>query len=179
MTEDLDIVHSFKNISEWYGAGFYACNSALRQDAEIKLGIKFPQAYLDLISALEEQGVASQDIIEAFENSGVPSWPKHLVPFFQDGHGNAYCFDTESMSQDYPVVFWDHELTRDENVARPGETDESFSAWVIRYVRDEIPSEEPRALGKGFGVGCLFAVILVLVLACVCVGALIRWIMNV
>ncbi len=176
MNQEHDIVQRFKNASEWFGAGFYTCKSASREDIEQKLGIKFPQVYLDLVSRLAEQAVPSQDIIRASDDHSESSWPKHLVPFFQDGHGNAYCFDTRASSPDYPIVFLDHELTRDENIARTGETDASFTEWAKRYTRDEIPNEAPRALGKGFGIGCLIAIFVVVLLAAIGIGAIIHWI---
>ncbi|MEY4385707.1 MAG: cell-wall, partial [Verrucomicrobiota bacterium] len=68
--------------------------------------------------------------------------PHFLVAFYNDGMGNQVCFDTRSRSADeeYPVVFWDHELGTDENIdasrrasasrESAGVIASSFSDWL-------------------------------------------------
>ena len=94
MTGELDIIKYFKSASETWNAGFYAAESCSLDEAQEKLGLQFPQSYLELVAKLKEQGVPAQDIVKACAEPPVPSWPRCLVPFYQDGHGNCYCFDT-------------------------------------------------------------------------------------
>jgi len=70
--------------------------------------------------------------------------PRFLVAFYNDGMGNQVCFDTRRPSDDeeYPIVFWDHELGTDENLSasekasgHPGSAGligASFPEWLKR-----------------------------------------------
>jgi hypothetical protein len=171
-----EVILKFKNASDWYGAGFYAFVSCSQAEAEEKLGIVFPRHYLDLMSELKKRGVPLQDILEEHARSDRASWPHHLVPFFQDGGGNYYCFDTKSSSAEYPVVLIDHELSRDENLARMTVTDASFAEWSTRYARDEIPDQNPLATGKFRTIGCLLLITAIVFLAAVGIGTILYWI---
>lgn len=157
-------------------AGFYAPVSYSRADAERELNMEFPEAYIELMGQLRDVGQTQQDIVEAYCDPSVPSWPSQLIPFFQDGYGNCYCFDRskKGLGGEHPVVFWDHEHTRDENIVRMGETDESFEAWSYRYAAEEITENGNSILGGILVVGCLFLVIATLVFAIFGVIAFIR-----
>lgn len=62
----------------------------------------------------------------------VPPIPKALVPFYNDGSGNHYCFNPSiSGENDSCIVFWDHELPADQV---PSEVAESFTAWLEHII---------------------------------------------
>lgn len=63
-----------------------------------------------------------------------PPLPYHLLPIANDGAGNHYCIDTSADSlSDTPVVFWDHELGREQilEFVSPG-----FSAWLTALLQE-------------------------------------------
>lgn len=57
-----------------------------------------------------------------------PGVPVHLVPIVNDGLGNHYCLDTNKVKDnDCPVVFWDHELTENQD---PKFVSKGFVEWL-------------------------------------------------
>ena len=68
--------------------------------------------------------------------------PDFLVAFYNDGMGNHVCFDTRRRTEsgEHPIVFWDHELEADENLAASeheaenresaGRIAQSFPDWL-------------------------------------------------
>jgi hypothetical protein len=55
--------------------------------------------YLDLVRMTESERSVAR-----------PHIPPSLIPILNDGFGNHYCLDTESLHDgECPVVFWDHE----------------------------------------------------------------------
>jgi len=180
MDEPIGILQRFGNASQWLGAHFFGFVSCSRSEAERRLGSRLPQAYVDLVGQLQERGIPCRDILEAGAVLAVPSWPSYLVPFFHDGSGNAYCFDTRSSAEgEYPVVFLDHELGRDARLSRLGHTDGSFAEWLTRYACEEIPDTAPVTVGRTFGIGCLIAIVIGIVLAGVGLYTMIGWIRQV
>lgn len=176
MTDEAEIIQYFKSASEAWNAGFYAAESCSLEEAQEKLGLQFPPSYLELVAKLKEQGVPAQDIVEAYTEPPVPAWPKCLVPFYQDGHGNCYCFDTRSVSEDgeYAIVFWDHEILREENIARMGQTDASFAEWAARYSQ-EMQTEKQALSITALEVGCVVGACLVVFFTVVGIVATARW----
>jgi hypothetical protein len=75
-------------------------------------------------------------------------------------------------------VFWDHEIGRDENIARLGRTDPDFPTWALRYAREEIPDKPPKALGKVFGIGCALLLCIAIFFLAVGIVTVARWIMR-
>lgn len=163
--QDDEIVQRFKNVSEWWGAGFYAPLSERRDEVERRLGIIFPAHYVNFVERLKGMAVPVQDILEAVPDASQPSWPKYLIPFFQDGQGNCFCFDVRAQSREgeYPIVFRDHELTPDENMVRTATTDVSFAAWAERYASKEISDKAPAGCGRKGVSGCLVVVACILI----------------
>ena len=179
MQDDMEIIHKFKNAQQECGAGFLAIESCSRPEAEEELGIVFPQSYLDLVSKLKDAREPMQDIVTSYREPAYTAWPEWLVPFFQDGHGNCYCFDTRSPPRDgeYPIVFWDHEFSRDENIARAGRTDASFPEWVDRYGKAEVTTVSSPA-NRFVEIGCLVLLILLAILAGLGIVQVIGWFRN-
>ena len=63
-----------------------------------------------------------------------PALLSNLVPVMSDGAGNHYCLNTSVMQNgECPVIFWDHEQGRDQNLGRVAA---SFDVWLI-----ELPDE--------------------------------------
>ncbi len=119
-------------------------------DAETKLKCKFPPSFLTF---LENSGsyqlpfwepywvgpCERQDIVEAnrFEREESSSpLPSYLVSFFNNGMGDQLCFDTRKAdrSGEYPIVFWDHELSQEENLAKLEVVADNFAEWLIDEV---------------------------------------------
>ncbi len=101
--------------------------------AESQLGCKFPPSYVRFLA----EGGAYQlpfwqpywvgpcereDIVEANrrerEEAASPL-PEYLVSFHNNSMGDQLCFDARSPDEqgEYPVVFWDHEISAEENIA--------------------------------------------------------------
>ena len=126
--------------------------------AESDLSIRFPASFVSFMREsrpmelppcaefywVGEESLGAGHIVAANrrerEEAGAPL-PHFLVAFYNDGMGNQVCFDTRrSGDGEYPIVFWDHELEAEENLAAsvcPSETSESagivaasFSAWL-------------------------------------------------
>jgi cell wall assembly regulator SMI1 len=84
------------------------------------LGSEVPH-YLDLINMTQRERTEME-----------PAIPKYLVPLMNDGAGNHYCLDTSQMKKDEcPVVFWDHELGRNQ---RPALVAPSFDLWLLELL---------------------------------------------
>lgn len=126
--------------------------------AESDLSISFPASFVSFMREsrpmelppcaefywVGEESLGAGHIVAAnrreHEEAGSPL-PHFLVAFYNDGMGNQVCFDTRrSEGGEYPIVFWDHELDAEENLAASGrhaETRESaglvatsFPEWL-------------------------------------------------
>lgn len=61
-----------------------------------------------------------------------PALSPLLLPVFNDGGGNLYCLDSSTENLDeYPVVFWDHELGPSQ---KPDFVSSSFSEWLSEEI---------------------------------------------
>jgi hypothetical protein len=127
--------------------------------AEAALKIKFPSSFVSFLRSsiamqvpvcahfywVGEESLGSNNIIIANrrEREQLSSpLPDFLVAFYNDGMGNQVCFDTRRHSEqgEYPIVFWDHEISSDENLAHSnhaannhesaGITASSFPQWL-------------------------------------------------
>jgi hypothetical protein len=134
--------------------------------AESDLSISFPASFVSFMResrAMElppcavfywvgEESLGAGHIVVANrrerEEAGVPL-PHFLVAFYNDGMGNQVCFDTRRCDGgEYPIVFWDHELEAEENIAasvHPSRTSESagivaasFPEW-LKSLREKCP----------------------------------------
>jgi len=82
----------------------------------------------------------SQNIVRENEKLRAPSgpwpgWPRFLVAFQTDSGGNLNCFDSRGATDDgeWPIVFWDHELPAEDNVADlddQAHSHRTFAAWL-------------------------------------------------
>ncbi len=61
-----------------------------------------------------------------------PHLPTHLLPVMNNGGGDLYCLDT-SVTNEPPVVFWDHEGGANQV---PKVVAESFSSWLWAKLGD-------------------------------------------
>lgn len=104
--------------------------------AEAALSIKFPGSFISFLREsrtmqlplcarfyrIGGESLGADDIVDAnrqeHEESSSPLSP-FLIAFYNDGMGNQVCVDQRRCSPDgeYPIVFWDHELGADENLA--------------------------------------------------------------
>ena len=91
-----------------------------------------------------EDSLGASHIVAANRREREAVLPHFLVAFYNDGMGNRVCFDTRrSEGGEYPVVFWDHELESEENLAasvRRSKTFESagivaasFPEWLMHH----------------------------------------------
>ena len=140
--------------------------------AEAALTLKFPASYLSFLRepppmrlplgarfySVGEERLGADNIVEAnrreHEEAFAPL-PRFLEAFYNDGMGNQVCFDTRRVQDgEYPIVFWDHELEADENLAaaerasghpeRAGVIAWSFAQWlkILREMADSQPVSE-------------------------------------
>jgi hypothetical protein len=115
--------------------------------AESALCISFPASYVSFMREsrpmelplcaefywVGEDSLGSRHIVAANLREREDVLPHFLVAFYNDGMGNRVCFDTRrSEDGEFPVVFWDHELGAEENLAASGHRAENFeSAGVV------------------------------------------------
>lgn len=121
-------------------------------DAEAQLECKFPPSYLRFLSAAGSYQLPfwepywvgpcqRQGIVEANqrEHRDVPSpLAPFLVSFFNNGMGDQLCFDTRTVDEngEYPIVFWDHELSQEENLADLDIVAHTFADWLVDEVEE-------------------------------------------
>ncbi len=129
-----------------------APSAEMINDAETKLGFKFPPSFLIF---LEQAGsyqlpfwepywvgpCERRDIVEAnlFERKESSSpLPSYLVSFFNNGIGDQFCFDTRKsdFNGEYPIVFWDHEISSEENLAELEVVDSNFAEWLMTEINE-------------------------------------------
>ena len=121
-------------------------------DAEAKLSIKFPPSFLTFLSKagqyalsywetywIGDNSLGYRNIIEANRDEHeyvVSPLPKYLVTFHNNGCGDQLCFDTRTtdIQGEYPVVFWDHERTPEENLEDLEPFAENFADWLMQEV---------------------------------------------
>ena len=177
MTEEPNTVERFRNASSWFGAHFLAPLSCSAAEAEQKLGIRFPAAYLELVVDLKSQGIRMGDIVDSMSEHFSLTWPKRLVPFFVDGGSNYYCFDsaTNTPEGEPPIVFWDHEMNREENLLYPSHYVGTFASWVSRYSKEEVPDKPPRRFAKLRAAGCVVMLCALVFLSVVGAVTVVRW----
>ena len=120
--------------------------------AQSALGCSFPPSFLRFLATAgayqlpywETYWVGPcerQDIVVAnrWEREEAASpLPLYLVSFHNDGMGNQLCFDTRSADNDgeYPIVFWDHEIPAEENLAKLDVVACNFAEWLAMEVEE-------------------------------------------
>lgn len=121
------------------------------RDTEQKLGIKFPPSFLTYLQEANDvqlrywetywvgdESLGWRNIVaanEAERDTDAPL-PSYLVAFFNNGCGDQLCFDTRHRSSEgeYPIVFWDHELSVDDNLADLTVMADDFAEWLQQEV---------------------------------------------
>ena len=121
-------------------------------DAEAKLGFKFPPSFLVFLSKagayklryweifwVGDESLRYRNIIEANRSEredSEPALPAFLVTFHNNGCGDQLCFDTRKRDGDgeYPIVFWDHERTAEENLESLSPMADNFADWLMQEV---------------------------------------------
>jgi cell wall assembly regulator SMI1 len=117
-------------------------------NVEDALGVTLPQTYKDFLrrygwarfSHHELYGVgldvpkhlqlARNTLSERHEMG--PPLPPSLIPVMNDGAGNHYCLETSQLVKgECPVVFWDHELGRDQE---PVAVSSTFEDWLLNLL---------------------------------------------
>ena len=107
------------------------------RNAEISLKLKFPDTFIAFMRNSRElnlplcaqfywvgdDSLGTVNIVSANfaeRNASGSRAPDFFVAFYNDGMGNQVCFDTRrpNSNGEYPIVFWDHELDADENLAK-------------------------------------------------------------
>jgi hypothetical protein len=79
---------------------------------------------------------------EKLRHKREPKLPHSLIPFNNDGWGNHYCLDTSQLRDgECPVVFWNHELDKDQ---QPKQTHATFLDWLDETIqwKLELDAEE-------------------------------------
>jgi SMI1-KNR4 cell-wall len=125
-------------------------SAEMLSSAEEKLRCKFPPSFLTF---LEKAGsyqlpfwetywvgpCEREDIVEAnqFErDESSSSLPSYLVSFYNNGMGDQLCFDTRESDHngEYPIVFWNHELSQKENLSGLEVVADDFAEWLMKEV---------------------------------------------
>jgi hypothetical protein len=121
------------------------------RDSEARLDARFPPSFLEFLREagacrlplwqtywVGDEALGPRHIVSANEaqrNSKSPL-PCFLVAFHNNGCGDQLCFDTRQRSAEgeYPVVFWDHEVSVEENLADLFVVADDFAEWLEQEV---------------------------------------------
>ncbi|MGB8355621.1 MAG: SMI1/KNR4 family protein [Chthoniobacteraceae bacterium] len=121
-------------------------------EAEAALNFKFPPGFLVFLSLagsytlsywetywVGDESLDWRNIIKANmseRNDVEPALPEFLVTFHNNGCGDQLCFDTRKPDEagEYPIVFWDHERTEEENLQNLASVANSFAEWLMEEV---------------------------------------------
>lgn len=120
--------------------------------AQEQLGCKFPPSFLRFLavggayqlSFWETYWVGPSernDIVEMNRQEreeAEPALPPFLITFFNNGMGDQLCFDTRSpdSNDEYPIVFWDHEVSQEENLSELEKVAGTFADWLMQEVEE-------------------------------------------
>jgi hypothetical protein len=107
-------------------------------NAEEKLGVKFPPSYVKYQLEYSNVQFGEFEMYQVFEDGSYldliqavkearqhHQLPEHLLPFVADQDGDYYCFNLRSNGPEYEVVYWSHNGTTDEKW-------NNFLDWVER-----------------------------------------------
>ncbi len=121
-------------------------------EAENQLNIKFPPSFLVFLEKagayqlpfwetywVGDESLGYRNIVTANHrerNDPTVELPDFLITFHDNGCGDNLCFDTRHPNSEgeYPIVFWDHELSRDDNLNNLSPLYPDFTSWL----QDEI-----------------------------------------
>jgi hypothetical protein len=120
--------------------------------AESELLIKFPPSFLTFLSDagsyclsywetywVGDDSLGWRNIIKANlseRTNATSALPAFLVAFHNNGCGDQLCFDTSKKDEngEYPIVFWDHELAAEKNLAELFTVADNFADWLMQEV---------------------------------------------
>ena len=119
--------------------------------AQVELSVRFPDSYIAFlrqfgwgrVAHFELYGLGTDvppylDLVRVTCSEREEMEPRlkmYLIPIMNDGGGNHYCLDSTRLENgECPVVFWDHELGRDQV---PDQVGENFVSWLSDKV-DEL-----------------------------------------
>jgi len=119
--------------------------------AEARLEIRFPPSFLEFLQEagacrlplwqtywVGGESLGLRNIVAANEaqRKATSPLPCFLVAFHNNGCGDQLCFDTRQRSADgeYLVVFWDHEVRAEENLADLFVVADDFAEWLEQEV---------------------------------------------
>jgi hypothetical protein len=175
-----EAIQRFETVGKIEPFVFLLPMSADLPSAEVALGLEFPPSYRVFIERDDCSSIPGRDIVQENQRSRTDKCgfylPLFLVAFFHDGMGNQYCFDTRAKDADgeYPVIFWDHELSTDEKLGQITTTDRCFGEWLLRYA-EELPEKSGKTAGTLILVGCALAFSILLFLAILGVTSVVKW----
>jgi hypothetical protein len=124
------------------------------RDAEAKLGFKFPPTFLTFLENagsycmsywetfwVGDDSLGGRNIVKANiseREDATSALPAFLIAFHNDGCGDQFCFDTRRSDQDgeYPIVFWDHELSAENNLLDLFPVAHNFADWLMQEVQE-------------------------------------------
>lgn len=124
------------------------------REAEAELGLDFPpsfRTFLQFAGAYQlpywetywvgDEGLGYRNIVEANRcerNEAEPALPPFLVAFHNNGSGDQLCFDTRRCDEngEYPIVFWDHEESQEDNLANLAKVATNFAEWLMEDVEE-------------------------------------------
>ena len=120
--------------------------------AEALLGCKFPPSFLTFLARAGSYQMEfwetywvgpcdRQDIVETNRQERLETdspLPPYLIAFFNNGAGDQVYFDTRTVDTngEYPIVFWDHELSQEENVEQLEQIAPNFTEWLMDEVKE-------------------------------------------
>lgn len=112
-----------------FGSGFLAKRNGEIPGTECSFGP--PESFLAFLKTVPDTLLHSGQNTEA----GDAEWKAYAVPFYQDGCGNAYFFDTRESSPDgeYPILVWKHD-DPDLDPTELHEAADDFPSWLDEYL---------------------------------------------
>jgi len=130
-------------------------------EAEAELGISLPASFKTFLQEagayalpywevywVGDEALGPRHIVEAnrCEHHEVNSpLPDFLITFHNNGMGDQECFDTRhpDPSGEYPIVFWDHELSPEENLKNLEPLAPSFATWLQQEAQQRLDEDVP------------------------------------
>jgi len=127
------------------------------QEAELKLGFRTPPSFRTFLEEagayqlpywetywIGDESLGYRNIIEAnmVERGESDSpLPLFLITFHNNGMGDQDCFDTRQCEEngEYKIIFWDHEISAQENLADLTVIADDFAEWLFTEVQTQLP----------------------------------------
>jgi hypothetical protein len=134
-------------------------STAQIREAENALGCGFPPSFVAFLAKggafalpywetywVGDETLGHRNIVKATlaeRTEAEPALPAFLVAFHNNGCGDQLCFDTRSPDShgEYPIVFWDHEISAEENLADLARMADNFADWLMEEVQSRLRQE--------------------------------------